>query len=174
MANIFVGFHDRKSSSRILKPPGGGTSDIFNTSVTEPVSPKVKSASSEVIQETTPVSTPIKEELLCPINGTDIKTVVDTVETEIYHHNGDTVADSVKIPKIEALSMIEENQKEEVQVNSGETKNETVEVTTTKSENVSSLIHEHQHKEVKETKVITPERKIGQRVPPGGYSSGLW
>lgn len=31
MAQIYVGFNDQRNSSRVLKPPGGGTSDIFGT-----------------------------------------------------------------------------------------------------------------------------------------------
>lgn len=163
MANIFVGFHDRKSSSRILKPPGGGTSDIFNTSATE----KTNEHSTPFVG-IMPSSPPTTEDISRPLNGTENKTPLE--EKEINLQNGDNVSDNTECPKIETLSIVDGNQSEETQEKYSEEKKE-VEVNNTKTESISSIIHENQQKEVK---VTTPERKVGQRVPPGGYSSGLW
>lgn len=164
MANIFVGFHDRKSSSRILKPPGGGTSDIFNTAVTEkkPEFNNLKSSDPVTITNISPTTTPTKEELPCPLNGS---------ATKEDQQNGDKNESNTETPKIETLNIIDQCQKEESQDTKVDGNQCKVEEQDVKTESISSLIHENQHKEVK---VTTPEKKVYQRVPPGGYSSGLW
>lgn len=172
MANIYVGFHDRKSCNRILKPPGGGTSDIFNTSsevANEPV--KVKDTSTVISPETTPSSTPIKEEPSCPLNGMDSKNVESNVQQFVQDQNSNKFSENIETPNVETLSINDENKNEEVQQKSVEEKSENIEVKKTQSESISCLIHDNNHKEIK---VTTPEKKASHRVPPGGYSSGLW
>lgn len=169
MANIYVGFHDRKSCNRILKPPGGGTSDIFNTSLGEKVVESDNAKSTLLLSETTPIIATEENNVDCPVNGTDIKTSDGKIGTEENQPSCVNVPDNSEDPKIETLNISDENNKDEAQEKTDD-KKDIAEVNSPKSESISSVIHENQHKE----KVTTPEKKIGQRVPPGGYSSGLW
>ncbi|XP_018579982.1 jupiter microtubule associated homolog 1 [Anoplophora glabripennis] len=152
MANIYVGFHDQRSSSRVLKPPGGGSSDIFGTGPVKAKNEEIKSAP----------NTPSK-------NDVDTKNQINPEEKS----DSDSVTNNKQVEqsnseeiKIENLSINEENG-EKLEDRPSETK------ATSKPDTISSIIRQDDQVEV-QSPVIEPEKKTPQRVPPGGYSSGLW
>lgn len=149
MANIYVGFHDQRNSSRVLKPPGGGSSDIFGTDAFKIKNEEVNSAP----------STPAKGDVdsknqNTPEDKSDSNNVDNTKEE---HSNSDG-------PKIENLSINEENEEKQEDA-SGEAKGEK------KPDTISSIIRQDDKVQSSGTE---SEKKTPQRVPPGGYSSGLW
>lgn len=138
MANIYVGFHDTRNSSRVLKPPGGGSSDIFGT--------EIKSAPSTPAKDSVDANNPI-----APEEKSDSYTEVEERP------------DSEEL-KIGNLSIDEENGEKDEDL-SDEAKVDK------KPDTISSIIRQNDNVQ---SPVPEPEKKTPQRVPPGGYSSGLW
>ncbi|KAJ8979893.1 hypothetical protein NQ317_017516 [Molorchus minor] len=125
--NINIGFGEKKNSSRVLKPPGGGHADIFgirgDNDVQTPARKKYHPSTtinSCFIQDE--VTKPIEEE---PKNG----------DLENGNQNGNIKTDEI-------------------------------------DENTEPTKHEAEKPKEEENKNPTPPRRV--RVPPGGFSSGLW
>ncbi|KAJ8927524.1 hypothetical protein NQ314_019999 [Rhamnusium bicolor] len=135
MANVFVGFHDQRNSSRVLKPPGGGTSDIFGTDA-----PKNTKNGIE--------PTPNKR------NELNIAT-----KPVLESDNQSPSDENSKNGSCEENVEQERQSESKTQVKAGIT-----------TESISSII---QQRDV-QIKEPEKEKKTGHRVPPGGYSSGLW
>lgn len=162
--NVNVGFIDDRNSSRVLKPPGGGTSDIFGTRYEKPAPQKVTSAEAQVENKVEEVS---KE------NG---KSVDDTVKNNENNKeaNGDVANEEVKSNG----TKIEEIKTEEVTVEEttvAEQKIEELKIEDSKSEEKSEQsVGKSVYNNIIQEPDNTPKKPSGKRVPPGGFSSGLW
>lgn len=82
-----VGFSNERNSSRVLKPPGGGHTDIFGVQET----PQPKS------QDLEDVAHPIKE---AEVGNEEIKTENGTIEEEVQKAVDEVINENVK-PKEE-------------------------------------------------------------------------
>jgi len=152
--SVNIGFFNEKKTSRVLKPPGGGHSQIFGGADEEkPRSYKPKQTSSigECFMNNDDVKQPEnghngqqKEEIVeKPVNG---------LKTEQNNENGEkTDTNTEKEVEVEK-EVIEEKMPEE-----------------SKPEEI--IKEEEVKEEVKKDVVQTPQRV---RVPPGGFSSGFW
>lgn len=144
MANIYVGFHDQRSCNRILKPPGGGTSNIFGTD-----------------------PPPAKKEDSKSIPGTPTKETVEETKTEEPQvekcEAGDGNGENQE-PQLENLSIADENgEKQETEPSEKRAE--------PRQDTISSIIRQN---DKIESPVVETEKKSAHRVPPGGFSSGLW
>lgn len=171
MANVYVGFHDRKSCSRILKPPGGGTSDIFNTSLEETSPAKTNNRS-----VTSPNKEPIATENVTKVetNGTEHKENKELVEpTPKETQQEEKLEIQPEEIKIDSLTISEKINEETKEEKKGDSETDTTQENATKSttETLSSIVHRSEQSEIKTT---VTEKRNKHRVPPGGYSSGLW
>lgn len=161
MTNIFVGFHDQRSCNRILKPPGGGTSDIFYSP--DFIKPKKIEQVAEII--ITPEVKISELEPLAVVPSTNGDTAIKEIENPQEINNR---SDTIEETKMQALSISNDNT---ITTNVEESKSVHVTVTKSKTESVSSLIQQN------ESVVDSPKKaavRSPNRVPPGGYSSGLW
>ncbi|CAH2007175.1 unnamed protein product [Acanthoscelides obtectus] len=174
--NVYVGFHDQRNSSRILKPPGGGTSDIFGTNVK-----KVETAA-KIIEETP--QSPLKEIIEMPVEHVEDTTrKAEEVTTDCHDSkngmNGDSESTKVEDLKVEELKINEEvkeenvieeivNKKEECKVESK------VEITKTSKAKVATIGSILAQDDMEVQGFQKKNVKTPNRVPPGGYSSGLW
>lgn len=156
MASINVGFMENRNRSRILKPPGGGTSDIFGTA--------------EIQQ---PKNTSVRKECA-------IKQIIEQKNEEIVVEKKNSVVveeiiDNLKINE-ENENALNENKEETIEkVENGDKEIVKEEMIEDKTEKKTDEI-------VKDIKVVEKKAEIPDstptrfknRVPPGGYSSGLW
>lgn len=128
--NINIGFSETKNSSRVLKPPGGGHSDIFG------------------IREGNEMQTPNKRKNYPP-----------TTINSCFVHEESTKPNNTK------------NEKEEIaNGNQNGTKTDVIIDENTEPKEINENKEEKEKSEQKEA--VAPPRRA--RVPPGGYSSGLW
>ncbi|XP_018578386.1 uncharacterized protein LOC108916579 [Anoplophora glabripennis] len=128
--NINIGFSETRNSSRVLKPPGGGHTDIFG------------------IREGNETQTPNKRKNHPP-------TTIDSC----FVHNEPIKQNNTKN---------DVNEKEITNGNQNGVKTDVVDENTKPKE-----IKDIEVKENDEQKeAAAPPRRV--RVPPGGFSSGLW
>ncbi|XP_030762759.1 uncharacterized protein LOC115887464 [Sitophilus oryzae] len=195
MANVYVGFHDQRSCNRILKPPGGGTSNIFGTDLVVPdvipnqISPKRESKQSTTIQHiiqtesSSTNTTSTTEENLNSSANIEVPRQNGTNEVTIKENGTSNPPDvtAVVTSKVEEMKIEERSTKSLVTEtdSSGNTK-----VISNDSSSEGSVQLNSSFKQgssigdiLKQDDVIEEKKKVKsptQRVPPGGYSSGLW
>nr|CAI5864775.1 unnamed protein product [Callosobruchus analis] len=180
MTNVFVGFHDQRSCSRILKPPGGGTSDIFGTNIRKTETP------SKDIEETPTKAPQTPEAIEKPIEPVEV-TQPQTDQSATDSHdskngmNGDAQIAKPEDLKVEELSLKEEikedkitaeivNRKEECKIET-HTEESRTKLSKQKIDTIGSIL---QQDDIEVGSVQKKNVKSPNRVPPGGYSSGLW
>ncbi|VEN45134.1 unnamed protein product [Callosobruchus maculatus] len=181
MTNVFVGFHDQRSCSRILKPPGGGTSDIFGTNIRKTEIPaKIEETPAKVVEEAP--ETPSDEVIEKPVEPVEV-TPPQKEEPAPDHHdskngmNGDSETAKPEDLKVEELSIKEDkitaeivNRKEECKIETHSEESRT-KVSKQKIDTIGSIL---QQDDIEVAGVQKKTVKSPNRVPPGGYSSGLW
>ncbi|XP_060532155.1 uncharacterized protein LOC132705539 [Cylas formicarius] len=176
MANVFVGFHDNRSCNRILKPPGGGTSNIFGTDrmpdVVPLTLPKLDKASS--VQET------LQSEVVATTASLDGTAASDTKQQAAEEMVPDVVAattDNIGSLQIQE-SRDDSTTTKSTEIDSVVTSSVVTRTVEVKSASKSSTIADVLKQEgvaVEDVDLAKkPKIKSPNRVPPGGYSSGLW
>ncbi|XP_050300481.1 uncharacterized protein LOC126739000 [Anthonomus grandis grandis] len=179
MTHVFVGFHDQRNSSRVLKPPGGGTSNIFGGDIVPDVIPH--SPRKDVKHRESSIQEVLKTESVSTIKSEETTTTSNVVRQEEQKEE-QTVA-----PPPDVISCKIEQMTIEKKTSS---KSEVSETDSDGNKTVVASEEEHQHSCVKkggatignilsqddivEVKKVKGASSPGQRVPPGGYSSGLW
>ncbi|KAM3955341.1 LOW QUALITY PROTEIN: uncharacterized protein ACR2FA_010766 [Aphomia sociella] len=122
-----------RASSRVLRPPGGGHTDIWG----DPEPPRGRRLASAIaLANAGQINEPAK-----PTNGTDSTP-----------HNGQTTPESPQEPRIEPIP-------------------EAKPQTPPKVESPTKAESKPEPAIIEPAKVEAPKRV---RVPPGGFSSGLW
>lgn len=203
MANIHVGFIDQRSCNRILKPPGGGTSNIFGTEAIPDIipqsSPRRESKQAGTIQNilqtetVTTVSTNggTAVEQVCKLESSrnlstneenNIEEAIPIVTEIVQQQNGNSAPDvTLEVTsKVEQLRVEERTTKTEVSEtdSSGNTNIISSNTSSEGSVEKSSSCKKGSSIEdvLKQDDIIEKKKIKGQvhRVPPGGYSSGLW
>lgn len=203
MANVYVGFHDQRNSSRVLKPPGGGTSNIFGGEIipdvipqnssrketkhrgssiqdvisTETVTTTVTTTSEEKSSSSTNGNVAVEEHInVCKLQNND--DVSEVVEPADYPDVAAEVTCKVEQMKIEERSskseMTETDAAGNTKVIFSDSNSEgSVEQNSSfkKGSSIGAILNED---EILEKKKIKGQHSPNQRVPPGGYSSGLW
>lgn len=212
MANIYVGFHDQRSCNRILKPPGGGTSNIFGTDSTIPDiipqnSPRKENKQADTIHQilqTETVTTVTRkeennssknavdavEQNVCKVqsnqdgitNGENDLQEVALVPQEIVEQNvNSTTSVAVDVTsKVKQLRIEERSSATEVYETDSAGHNKVISSNTNSEgfvEKSSSCKKGSTIEDILKQDDIEEKKKVKgqvQRVPPGGYSSGLW
>lgn len=166
MAHVNIGFTDNRNSSRVLKPPGGDTSDIFGV--------KELQRAEEV------------KRMKCD--------AVDTVAVPVAASQNNNNNNETEIKTIEIIEGGEEEKPEKEEVKKDSSNGEEVnnleidklsvveETNSTNIEKTSEVIKQNSIKEILiETHTAVTEtngngaiKRTKNRIPPGGYSSGLW
>nr|CAH7766385.1 unnamed protein product [Callosobruchus chinensis] len=182
MTNVFVGFHDQRSCSRILKPPGGGTSDIFGTNIQKIETPvkDIEETPAKVVEEAPQVPEVIEK----PVEAVEVVQIEQSV-TDSHDSkngmNGDSETAKPEDLKVAELSIHEEikedkitaeivNRKEECKIETHSEESRT-KVSKQKIDTIGSIL---QQDDIQVAGVQKKNVKSPNRVPPGGYSSGLW
>ncbi|KAG5861710.1 hypothetical protein JTB14_036472 [Gonioctena quinquepunctata] len=152
MTNVFVGFqNDQKNCRRSLKPPGGGTSDFFNFALSEVDSNTSKKMSTlgQEKKEDINIDVELKEKLI--LDEENEKNSIGEQNCEIT---------KVNEPSTEIVQTQEELKNHST----------TMEMKTEMAVNTTTISNTH-NEVIKE---VISEKKSCDRVPPGGYSKGLW
>lgn len=217
MANIYVGFHDQRSCNRILKPPGGGTSNIFGTDSVPDVVPQNSPRKEnkhcsgniqQILQTETVTTVTTKQEKSSTTNG-DVTMEEKTCHVESngdvsrennFHEvalvpqeealvsqevteqqNGNSTPDVIEVTsKVEQIRIEEKSSKSEVSETDGSGNTNVISSSANSEGSVErsssckkgTVIQDF----LKDDDIEQKKRVKGQaqRVPPGGYSSGLW
>lgn len=202
MANVYVGFHDQRNSSRVLKPPGGGTSSIFGGEIIPDVIPqnlsrkdtKHHASSIQDVISTETVTTTVTTSEEKSSSSTNGNVAVEEHINVCKLENNDDVSEVVQQTdypdvaaevtcKVEQMKIEERSSKSEMTETdaAGNTKvifsdsnsEGSVEQNSSfkKGSSIGAILNED---ELLEKKKIKGQHSPNQRVPPGGYSSGLW
>ncbi|KAL1512932.1 hypothetical protein ABEB36_002431 [Hypothenemus hampei] len=174
MANVFVGFPEHRNSSRVLKPPGGGTSNIFGQDIIPDIIPR---------KETKHRGSTIQDVLRTETVTNNVTKDEEQTHTDVLEENEsgslkniDSIPDvAAKVSReIEELKIVEKSSI----VETDSVKNTEILTTETviqqnanvkKGSSIGDILNQDDILEKKKVKGQTH-----QRVPPGGYSSGLW
>lgn len=193
MANVFVGLPEHRNSSRVLKPPGGGTSNIFGTEIIPDVIPQHNRSFKEEknrgssIQDILRTESSVKQEQVCTRSSS---MVVQTSTTSSSTNTSDQ--QTVTLPdvaaevtcKIEELKVEERSSSIEATETDGEGNTKVLanesnsersveqNSSTKKGTSIGDILNQDGLEEKK--KIKGQAAQSPQRVPPGGYSSGLW
>ncbi|CAG9762115.1 unnamed protein product [Ceutorhynchus assimilis] len=170
MANVYVGFHDQRNSSRVLKPPGGGTSSIFNNDFIPDVVPKTTPVKDNAKYKTSS----IQDVLQTSTKTTTTSSTTTTTNNEVNESTPDITC------QVEQMKIVESSTKSEVtetdssgneKVIASDSKSDgSVEHSFKKGASIGDILNQDDIMEKKKVKGSPGH----QRVPPGGYSSGLW
>lgn len=198
MANVFVGLPEHRNSSRVLKPPGGGTSNIFGTEIIPDVIPQhnrsfteEKNRGSSIQDILRTESSVTKQEQVCTRSSSSVvvqQTSTTTSSTNTSEASDQQVVSALPDVAAEVTCKIEELKVEE--------RSSSIEATETDGDGNTKVLANESNSErsveqnsstKKGTSIgdilnqdgLEEKKKIkGQvaqsRVPPGGYSSGLW
>ncbi|XP_066263032.1 microtubule-associated protein Jupiter-like [Euwallacea similis] len=198
MANVFIGFPEHRNSSRVLKPPGGETSNIFSSEIIPDVIPqKLKegknrgSSIQDILRSETVTTSSIsalseeKISTTTTVNGSNTMTIIqESIENEVSRpgaiHSIPDVAAEVTC-KVEQMKIEEKSSKMEAtemdsegntKIVANESNSETsVEQSSNvkKGSSIGEILSQESIEEKKKVKGLP-----SPRVPPGGFSSGLW
>ncbi|XP_076267932.1 uncharacterized protein LOC143200991 isoform X2 [Rhynchophorus ferrugineus] len=161
MANVYVGFHDQRSCNRILKPPGGGSSNIFGSDAIPDVVPKP--SPQRLNKQAGTIQQIIQTETVVPITKHEVDKTVSVQEV------------AAPAPDVTAVvTQIQELHVQEVKTTKCDatesTESSTLQSSATfKGSSIGDILKQDEVTEEKRT-----PKSPAQRIPPGGYSSGLW
>ncbi|KAL3289126.1 hypothetical protein HHI36_003565 [Cryptolaemus montrouzieri] len=160
MSFITVGYSDKLNGRKPIKPPGGGMSEIFSNLQEQP-------KNNNKIEEKTTV---ITNNSSSNANGDTETKICQKVESLKVEENSNEVKTTVESKKTEVKQTTQTNNYEaSVNGNTQILKDEKIKtetIVTSSVKPVNNIIHSD------EKDSATPQRRT--RVPPGGYSSGLW
>lgn len=188
MGSINIGFTDNRNSSRILKPPGGDTSDIFGVrelKKAEDVKLKSKADAEEVkvngnakneedVKNSEKVAQPESQKPTEAAKNEKVEEKIDSIEEK-----------ENKIENVE-IGNVEKNTNDKADTSNDEKKSENAEKekmdnkNTEKSpETIKDILTEKPQTNGtaatnEESKINGAVKRTKNRIPPGGYSSGLW
>lgn len=193
MANVFIGLPEHRNSSRVLKPPGGGTSNIFGTEIIPDVIPQhnrsfkeEKNRGSSIQDILRTESSVTKQEQVCTRSSSVVvqqtsttTSSTDTADQEVAALPDVAAEVTCKIEELkveERSSSIEATETDgdgNTKVLANESNSErSVEQnsSTKKGASIGDILNQEGLEEKKKIKGQVSQ----SRVPPGGYSSGLW
>ncbi|KAK9877422.1 hypothetical protein WA026_018535 [Henosepilachna vigintioctopunctata] len=165
MSFITVGYTDKANRRNPMKPPGGGMSDIFSSNYEEPATNGKKS--NKIVQS----SVIATDETKTQENGHTETKICEQIKTLTVEENSNEVKTTETSNKVIEINTKTTDIKVNEEATNGNTK---VESNICTNEKLTQSTKKAVNNIFPSEETDSGSALKRNRVPPGGYSSGLW